>query len=108
MLARAELAGAVELLEAQADRICELVATRTFFVVEVRLKPRASGAQRGVVHVLDDSEVHIGGRRWDLLAQKDFAHGLAAQRRRGTPRMGVEREQTCLRQQAGTGVPLRK
>ena len=94
-------AGAVEVLERQAQRIHETVAARAHRLRAMRLQADARGGLIGVVgREIDRAEIHIRRRIRHLLAHEDFADRPATQRGRGAARMGVQGEKAHLGQDA--------
>src|SRR5205823_648776 len=90
VLLRAALAGGVEILERQSDRIHQLVTAGAGGVSRVDRKP-VPRRLAGRIGIVEQLEVHVPWRRGNLLAQENLAHRLAAQGGRTLSRMGMQR-----------------
>ena len=97
-LGGAELARAVEILESQPDGIGDLVTSRAHRVGAVQVEAFTRGFQARV-GVLEEREIHVGRRARNRLAKQQFAHRLAAQRRRTASRVCVCGQEADLGQQ---------
>ena len=100
------LSHAVELLQAQADRIAMGMAGGAGGRGGMRHQPVPHGAKLGIVGVIDDGKIHIRGRRRRRLAQEDIHQGDAALGRRAAAGMGEHAEHRSLGDDAAAPIAV--
>ena len=101
------LAGAIESLHCQTDRIHQSVASGTARVRGMSGQPLARGLI-GRVRVVESVEVNIGGWIGNSLTQQKFPDRPAPKGRRTLSRMGMKGKKTELGQQPGVRLARRE
>ena len=91
-------ASAIEVLEAQADRIHPPMTAGAHRVVTMRGQPIPNSSPRRVFY---QAEVHVRRRIGNGLTEDQFPERLASQRRRAAPRVRERRGEAQMRQNAG-------
>src|ERR1700722_4113236 len=102
-----ELAGRVEILERETDRIGDLMAAGANGVFAVKLQPVASHIKRRF-GIVDGGKINVWRRIGNFLAEEYFTHRPPAFGRRSAAGMGIKGEESRQRENAGAHVAGRR